>query len=221
MNIPDDLFSASWQWAAWIGWSATLFLALLRAGWRDFRQGGRFNLWLGMIVLSAVIWSLRAGVKPGLEMHFVGAALFVLCFGPWLGWIGLSVVLAAVTLNGGLGWKAYALNNLLTCGVGVALSYTWLQLCERRLPRHLFVYVFAAGFFGAGIAILGVGFASVSAMAAAGIYPIDYLLDEYLPYYCLLAFSEAWLSGMLLTLFVIYRPAWVITFDDKQYLNNS
>jgi uncharacterized membrane protein len=29
------------------------------------------------------------------------------------------------------------------------------------------------------------------------------------------------LSGMLMTLFVIYRPNWVATFDDSSYLANK
>ena len=42
--------------------------------------------------------------------------------------------------------------------------------------------------------------------------------EEYLPYFLLLAFSEAWLSGGVLTVFVIYRPHWVGSFDDAHYI---
>lgn len=45
-----------------------------------------------------------------------------------------------------------------------------------------------------------------------------YLFEEYLPYFLLLAFSEAWLSGGVLTVFVIYRPRWVGSFDDAHYI---
>jgi len=55
-------------------------------------------------------------------------------------------------------------------------------------------------------------------LALAGAYPWDYLINEYFPYFLLLGFSEAWLSGMAMTLFVVYRPEWVITFDDSRYL---
>jgi uncharacterized membrane protein len=34
----------------------------------------------------------------------------------------------------------------------------------------------------------------------------------------MLAFGEATLTGMLMTLFVVYKPAWVGTFDDARYL---
>ena len=55
----------------------------------------------------------------------------------------------------------------------------------------------------------------------AGAYEWEYLSGEYLPYFLLLAFSEAWLSGMVMTLFVVYRPNWVLTFDDSRYLTGK
>ena len=48
--------------------------------------------------------------------------------------------------------------------------------------------------------------------------PAAVLLDEYLPFFLLLAFSEAWLGGMATTLMVVFRPEWVTTFDDRRYL---
>jgi uncharacterized membrane protein len=39
------------------------------------------------------------------------------------------------------------------------------------------------------------------------------------PYLIYLAFGEATLSGMVLTLAVVYRPRWVATFDDARYIS--
>ena len=39
--------------------------------------------------------------------------------------------------------------------------------------------------------------------------------------YVLLAFAEAWLTGALITLMVVYLPHWVGTFDDRRYLWNK
>jgi uncharacterized membrane protein len=41
--------------------------------------------------------------------------------------------------------------------------------------------------------------------------------SEYLPYFLLLGFSEAWLSGMLSTLFAVYRPELLADFEDAQF----
>ena len=131
------------------------------------------------------------------------------------------LVLAGVTLNGAAGWFAFALNSLLMGGIGVVVSHAVFRLSNHLLPPQLFVYVFINGFFGAGLTVLAIGFFATFFLAVAGAYPVDYLLDEYLPYYLLLGFSEAWLTGMLITLFVIYRPAWIATFDDARYLTNK
>ena len=92
----------------------------------------------------------------------------------------------------------------------------------RLLPRHFFVYIFINGFFrDLALTVFGVGLAATLILVIAGAYEWDYLATEYLPYFLLLGFSEAWLSGMLITLFVIYRPNWVATFDDSSYLANK
>jgi uncharacterized membrane protein len=54
-------------------------------------------------------------------------------------------------------------------------------------------------------------------LVLAGAYDSDYLTSEYLPYFLLLGFSEAWLSGMLSTLFAVYRPELLADFEDAQF----
>jgi len=71
------------------------------------------------------------------------------------------------------------------------------------------------------LTVIGVGIAASLLLMVAGVYTWDYLAAEYLPYFLLLGFSEAWLSGMVMTLFVVYRPNWVGTFDDASYLANK
>ena len=171
-----------------------------------------------MIVLLTFVWSLKAGVKPGLSMHLLGATVFTLCFGRHLAFIGLSLVLAGITINGASGFFAYALNALLLAGVSVSISHLVLTFVQRFLPNHFFVYIFGNGFFGAALTVMGVGLVSTFFLGFSETYQFDYLTSEYLPYFILLGFSEAWLSGMVMTLFVVYRPNWVFTFDDSLYL---
>jgi uncharacterized membrane protein len=79
------------------------------------------------------------------------------------------------------------------------------------------VYFFVVAFFGSGLAMAGSGLvASVALVLGAG--QPNALFDEYLPYLLYLAFGEATVTGMLMTLIVVYRPSWVATFDDKRYL---
>ena len=221
MNLPDNLLGEAWYWAAWAAWGACFARSLFRAPWGRLKDPELLNVWLGMIVLLALVWSLQAGVKPGLSLHLVGAMVFTLSFGPQLAFVGLSLVSLGIVLNGGGDPFAYAINTLLTGGVGVLSAQVIHRVARHCLPPHFFIYIFISGFFGAGLSVIGVGFATSSLLAMAGVYEWDYLAAEYLPYCLLLGFSEAWLSGMLMTLFVIYRPGWVATFDDSSYLANK
>jgi len=95
------------------------------------------------------------------------------------------------------------------------------RLIDSRLPNNFFVYVFGIAFAGAAVAVGTLGLATTSLLASAGIYPTAQLFDLYLPYYLLLAWSEALFTGMTMTLFVVYKPEWVATFDDRRYLRNQ
>ena len=221
MNLPDTLLGEEWYWAAWVVWLLFFARSLLKAPWARLKDGELLNVWLGMIVLLTLVWSMKAGVKPGLALHLLGATVFTLSFGPHLAFIGLSLVTLGITLNGAAGGFAYALNALLLAGVGVVLSQRLYRLFSLWLPKHFFVYIFVNGFFGAALTTMGVGVVSTCFLAMAGAYEWEYLSGEYLPYFLLLAFSEAWLSGMVMTLFVVYRPNWVLTFDDSRYLTGK
>lgn len=220
MNLTDTLLGEEWYWAAWVVWFLFFARSLWQAPWARLKDSEQLNVWLGMVVLLTLIWSLKAGVKPGLAFHLLGATVFTLSFGPHLAFIGLSLVTAGITLNGAAGSFAYGVNALVVAGIGVCLSQTLYRLQSTILPKHFFVYIFANGFFGAALTMIGVGFSVTVFLALAGAYEWEYLINEYFPYFLLLAFSEAWLSGMVITLFVIYRPDWVVTFSDSRYLDD-
>lgn len=221
MNLPDTLLGEGWYWAAWAVWLPLFARTLLRAPWTLLKESEQLNVWLGMIVVLTLLWSLKAGVKPGLSLHLLGATVFTLSFGPHLAFVGLSLVVLAITLNGEAGYFGFAVNALLMAGIGVMISQAVHRLVLGFLPRHFFIYVFINGFLGSFLTVCAVGVAAACLLAMAGAYEWDYLASEYLPFLILLGFSEAWLSGMLMTLFVIYRPDWVVTFDDSIYLANK
>ncbi|UCV10619.1 energy-coupling factor ABC transporter permease [Dechloromonas denitrificans] len=218
MNLPDTLLGEAWYWAAWVVWLPVFALCLFRADWARLKDSEQLNVWLGMIVFLVLIWSMKAGVKPGLGFHLLGATVFTLSFGPYLAFIGLSAVLAAVTLNGSAGIFAFGLNELLMAGVAVPCSHFLFKWLSPVLPKHFFVYIFIHGFLCAALTVIATGFTVSVFMAMAGAYEWEYLIGDYFPYFLLLGFSEAWLSGMVMTLFVVYRPNWVLTFNDSCYL---
>lgn len=221
MNLTDNLLGEMWYWVAWAIWIPLFARSFWRAPWKRLGDSEQSNLWLGMVVLLILLWSLKAGVKPGLTLHLLGANLFTLVLGPHLAFIGLCLVMLGVTVNGAAGYFSYAANALLLAGLSVFLSHQLFCLLSRVLPRHFFVYIFVNGFLSAALVMIAVGGMTTLLLALAGAYPMDYLIEEYFPYYFLLAFSEAWLSGMVITLFVVYRPQWVVSFDDSRYLSGK
>lgn len=221
MNYPDGLFPAEWQMLAWLPLAACLLWAARTAPWRRLGDSLQSNAWLGAVVSLALLWSLRAGVQPGLSLHLVGAMAFVLMFGLPLAVLGLTLVVAAVTLNGAAGWQAFALNALVMAVFPAAVACGVRRAVERWLPQHFFVYVFVTAFLGAALTVSCTGVAATLLLQAAGVYPAETLYGQYLPYILLLSFSEAWLTGALVTVMVVYQPRWVATFDDARYLLNK
>ncbi len=78
--------------------------------------------------------------------------------------------------------------------------------------------MFVIGFACAALTVMVQGAVAAAALASAGAYTVEFLLSEYLPFFLLLGFSEAWISGAVITLMVVYRPGWVAAFDDRRYL---
>ena len=225
MNFPDALFSHTWALGAVIPLVAAWLWSIRTAPWQRLADSAQLNVWLGTVVLLILVWSMKAGVKPGLNLHLLGATMFTLMFGRQLAIIGLSVVLAGVTLNGELRGQpsllAYGLNAMVLAVFPVLLADLIRRGVERFLPANLFVYIFVAAFFGAAGTVVATGLLASGLLWAADIYPATALVDDYLPYYVLLGFAEAWLNGAMVTLMVVYLPHWVGSFDDRRYLLNK
>jgi uncharacterized membrane protein len=176
-------------------------------------------VWFGAVVVLALLWSMKAGIHPGLDLHLLGAMAAVLMFGPQFAFLTLTLVLAAITLNGGAGWWAFALNALAMGAIPVGVAWGLHRAVVRWLPKNFFVYVFVTAFLGAALTLAFSGVAATFALLLAGAYPAQILYGQYLPYFLLLGFSEAWLTGAAVTLMVVYLPRWIGTFDDTRYLS--
>jgi uncharacterized membrane protein len=221
MNFAPDLFSAGWHIFACLCGLGGGAWVIRTAPWRRMLDGHQLNALAGAAVVLTLLWSLNAGVYPGLNLHILGAMAATLIFGPQLALVVLALALIGVTLNGSVEWAAIPINFLAMGIVPVALGSLYFRLVERWLPKHFFVYIFVNAFIGAMVIVLIQGLIASLMLFSAGAYPADKLLSEYLPFFLLLGFAEAWLSGMALTLMVIYRPEWVASFDDRLYLMNK
>lgn len=221
MNFPAGLFAESWTLGAFLPLALVWFWCLRTAPWKRLADAGQANVWFGAIVVLTLLWSMKAGTRPGLNLHLLGATAFTLMFGRQLAIVGLSIVMAAVTLNGAAGWEAYGLNVLITAVYPCIAAAVLLAIVERYLPANFFYYTFCAAFFGAAIAVASTGLLSTVVLWLAGVYSAQLLFSDYFPYYVLLGFAEAWLNGAAITLMVIYYPHWVGSFDDRRYLTRQ
>lgn len=218
MNLPDGLLPDLWLWLAH-GLNLLLMLwAFRRTAWRLLLVDERLHVFLGTCVALMVLWHIKAGVSPGLNFHILGSTLLLLMFGAPLALLGIALVLFVVTLNGLGGWQAYSVNALLMGALPIGVSWLVWQWVVRTLPGNLFIYIFGCGFFAAALAMAATGLASTVLFAASATYSMDHLLSHYLPYYLLMIFPEAIITGTFVSLLTVYRPHWIVTYDEERTL---
>lgn len=217
-DLSTGLPAAGWQQALWLLWALTLLPLTDRRAWAPLRQAARLNLWCAAIAVVFTLWCIRYSVKPGLALHLMGATILMLMFGPRLAQLALYVVAGGVVATGVATVDAYPGSALLAGTLPVWVSWLLLRLVERRLPANIFVFIFVGGFISAALAMVASALATVVLHAAAGTYARGYLTEYYLPYALLLAWGEAFITGMVMALMVVYYPQWVLLFDDKRYL---
>ena len=211
MNADFSLAAA----AIYLG---ALAWCLATAPWRSLASSTRQHGWMGLTVGLLLAWSLRAGVGAGMELHLVGASLAALMFGARLGSASLAVVLAVLALTGRVAWQPLALQGLAFALLPALLTIAIQRLVEARLPRNVFVYIFVTGFAGTLVAnaLATLAFALMLRLSGAWLDAAQF--DAYLSYRLLLCWGEAMLTGMLVAVFVAYRPQWMLTFRDEIYL---
>lgn len=221
MSFVSQSFPASWLWISWLLLGLALPWLVWRASWRELAQGSRLHHWAGAILAVSLAWSLKGALMPGFNLHLLGACLLALMFSWPLACLAMLLAASAACLNAGDDWGAFALNLLSAGWLPVLVSTLWLRWTQRRLPHHYFVFLFVTTCLGAVLSVFAVGVAATVLMAASGVLPLAVLLQDYSPFFILLAFSEAWLTGMAITLMVVWRPGWVGSFDDARYLGRS
>lgn len=218
MNVSAQLLPSDWYLLA----HAVLFVLGLwifrSAPWSRLRDNVQSHVFLGTCVVLLVLWSVRPPSIGGLDFHLLGATAFTLMFGPRLAIAGLALVLGGLTIMGHVAPEAYSVNVLLLGVLPAIVSRAVLLGAERLLPRNIFVFIFVPAFFGAAVAMVAADLATIGLVAVLGSPEQMFLAAQMLPYCLFLGFAEATLTGMVVTLMVVYRPDWVGTFDDSRYL---
>lgn len=218
MNLHYHLFPG------WLHWLATALLLLLlgravrNAAWQRFQNREILNVFLGSCVFLLVIWNLKAGIKPGLTFHLLGATLFMLMYGWEMAIIAICLVLFGSTLYGFIEWRAFAINALVMGALPIMFSYAVYRLAVWYMSHHFFVYVLINAFFCAGLAMALTVVTASLLLISIGPYSFDTVKYGYLSYLPFMIFGEGFMTGMLVTVMTLMKPHWLITFDEQRYI---
>ncbi|HHJ34447.1 MAG TPA: hypothetical protein ENJ87_01655 [Gammaproteobacteria bacterium] len=219
LHIPAQLMPVSVLYIADALFFITLLYTIKQVEFRQLlKNRPSQHVYFGAMVLLFLLWGVKAGISPGLGFHHLGATLFTLMFGWPLALAGLTIILFASVLLQHNELIALGANGCLSIVVPVFSSYAVLKLSQKYLVDNFFIYIFVVAFFGAGIAVMFSRLSSILLLSAVGAYPDTKLFEESLLYTPLFMFPEMFITGMLISVFVVYKPEWVITFDDERYI---
>lgn len=204
-----------------------LIVALLLRPWRQLasrrplvtqESGDASGLWTPLCATLVVLpwmWALPTLHQMPLQLQWSGACLVLLM----LGWPLAVLALLAV---GGIAWLlSPSLTPWATLSLTVwhglvpaTLALGWGALLRRFLGTKVFVYIFGRGFFGT---VLCLFIAGLLAQAGGEQLPgVQQELGKIARW--LMAWGDAVVTGMMVSVFVAYRPQWLATWSDDLYL---
>jgi len=190
---------------------AAAALALALRPWRAAQPPWPALAWWALL---PVLWSTdRLSAQPMLQ-PLAGSCLLMLMLGWPLTVLMLLPVAAAIWLLGGAPWFD-ALHRLVWLGlVPVTLSMLMGAALRRWLPQHLFIYILGRGFFATALSVTAAGVLSVWLHGV----PQGLSSDDVMLARALVATGDAVITGMLVAIFVAFRPHWLATYADHIYL---
>ncbi|WP_066255973.1 hypothetical protein [Hydrogenophaga flava] len=188
-------------------------VALWLRPWRMLR-GPLFTPALASLALLPWLWLLPQKMPQGLQVQLSGACLLVLM----LGWPLAVLVLAGIAaVVWGVGQAApeAALQQWVWIGlVPATLALGIGAVIRRWLPPNLFVYTLGRAFLGTAAAVFLSGLLLEGLQWLAG----EPARDLSLVARWLMAWGDAFLTGMFGAIFVAFVPQWLATWSDQRYL---
>lgn len=181
-------------------------------------HGSASALWTPLcatLVFLPWMWALPTLHAMPLQLQWSGACMVVLMLG-WPLAIPALVAVGAIAclLSPAMGWPD-ALGAIAWQGVTPATLALILGAMVRRfLGTHLFVYVLGRAFLGTVLCLFASG-----ALSQWSGHPLPGVGDELsLVARWLMAWGDAFVTGMLTAIFVAFRPQWLATWSDRLYL---
>ena len=197
----------------------TLAHAVHGAPWRAW-LGDRERqwVWFASMAMLLVVWPMQAGITPGLSVRFVLLTALTLMHGWRLALVAGALVLAMLSQAGLADWINYGPNLLCMVVVPVLFTVWWHERIHDHLPRNYFIYFFVTTFLGSALAFNCAGLMRLALVAASGHLDMAHVGPEYFAILPFMSLGEAVANGMIVATAVVFRPQWVMSFDDRLYL---
>lgn len=159
------------------------------------RTTGRYELSLLALNLTALMLGTSAAFCIGVLLFFP----YLWLWGDWHMFPinALSVLLPPLLVN--LGFRH------------------WVS----RLPANIFIFIFLNGFWAAAVGMVFTGVVLVGLLDWADVFDTAVLWKTAFPVFFLIAWAEAFLSGISTAIFIALKPQWICTFDDDRYLKSA
>ncbi|MEY8879266.1 MAG: hypothetical protein AB9M60_22330 [Leptothrix sp. (in: b-proteobacteria)] len=189
--------------------------AALMRPWRALDGSGPPWPWLAWWAAMPLTWGVDHLVANSVVQPLSGAPLLLMMAGWPLTVLALVPVALITTLLGHMPWEL-GLHRFVWLGLMPATLMMLFGAGVRRLlPHHLFVYIFGRGFFSALLAGTIAGWVSmvIDGTASSTLGVGDLMLGRWLA-----AWGDAFLTGMIVAIFVAFRPEWLATYSDRIYL---
>lgn len=193
--------------------SLALLVALSLRPWRML-AGPLLTPALAGLVLLPWLWLLPQKMPQGLQVQLSGACLLLLMLGWPLAVPVLAGIAAVVWWVGGQPPET-VISQLLWVGLAPATLALAIGAALRRwLPANLFIYTLGRAFLGTVVAVFVAGVLRELLYRLAG----GVALEQALVARWLMAWGDAFLTGMFAAVFVAFVPQWLATWSDERYL---
>jgi len=193
-----------------------LLSALVFRPWRMLAGGLRLTPLLATLTLVPWLWALPSLHKMPLQLQGSGACLVVLMLGWPLAVPVLCVVGVLAALISPMSWVT-ALDLTVWLGLVPATLALAFGLAVRRwIGPFIFVYVLGRAFIGTAVCVFVAGL--LAQFAGHSMPGIDNGLS--LVAHWLVAWGDAFMTGLLTSIMVAFKPEWLATWSDRLYLKH-
>ncbi len=221
MELSGSLFHPAWLVLFSAPVAVALYYALRWADRARLRDSGQQHVWLGATVFLFFLWNMRVEIEPGFYWHLSGMVIVTLMLRWSLAVLAGTLAQLAVVATGLNDWSGLPPSLFFGVVLPASLTQVILGLTRAYAPKHFFVYVLVNAFLAGGFIFLFTGFLVVGGLLLLEVYPWHELKQNFLFLVPMMAFPESMLNGWLAAIIVAYKPHWIGSFSDEEYLHGK